>query len=364
MPHEGKYIDAEDRWQSAAEISRMSPRLLTAHEFAGGYEAPAYLVEGVAQRKRLYSCTAVTGAGKTAVSLTLAVHVAMGMPLAGKEVERGKVAFFAGENPDDIRARVLVTSEAFNADLNSLEIFFFDHVFDITSTYDHIANCVQKIGGVDLVVIDTAAAFFQGDDENSNTELGNFARDLRRLCDMDGGPCVIVNAHPTKTPSKHSLYPRGGGAFLNEVDGNFRLWSEDEGVTELHWCGKFRGPDFDPISFKLDVRTSDHVKDSKGRLIPSVVALPVGEDEQASLSKAARSDEDGALDVLLNYPSGSISSWCEQLEWMTENGEPQKSKMHRIIIRLHEDGLVTMKRKKWVLTKPGKQEAERVCGAF
>lgn len=346
----------------AAMAGNSAPVLYSAGRFAAGYEAPAYLIQGIAQRKRLYSCTALTGAGKTAVSLTAAVHVAMGAQLAGREVERGRVAFFAGENPDDIRARLIVTAEAFGAEPETLPLYFFDRTFDITEMYGHIAACIEEIGGVDLVVIDTAASFFQGDDENSNTELGNYARDLRRLCELKGGPCVIVNAHPTKTPSKHSLYPRGGSAFLNEVDGNLRLWSDDEGVTELHWCGKFRGPDFDPMSFKLEERRSDKVQDSKGRSIPSVVAVPVGEAEQALLSKSARSDEDAVLDVMLNYPNGSMASWCQNLGWIGSTDEPQKSKIARIVKRLQEDGLATMKRKKWVLTKTGKQEAERVLG--
>jgi hypothetical protein len=345
------------------QLESVSPPFISARDFADGYEAPAYLLDGVIQWRRLYSNTALTGAGKTAVSLTLAIHVAMGKNIGRREVEQGRVAFFAGENPDDIRARLLVTAEAFDADLNELQVYFFDRVFDITRLYEHVAICIERIGGVDLIVIDTAAAFFQGEDENSNTELGGFARDLRRLCDLRGEPCVIVNAHPIKNAYKANLLPRGGGAFLNEVDGNLRLWSDDEGVTELHWCGKFRGPDFEPLSFKVETRTSELVKDSKGRLIPSVVAVPVGDDEQEQLSKSARSDEDAVLETMLNYQNnGSIASWCQHLGWVSESGEPQKSKMHRIIKRLSEDKLTKQTRRKWSLTRLGREEAGRACG--
>ena len=37
---------------------------------------------------------------------------------------------------------------------------------------------------------------------------------------MPGEPCVIVACHPVKNASDDNLIPRGGGAFLNEVDGN------------------------------------------------------------------------------------------------------------------------------------------------
>ena len=58
--------------------------------------------------------------------------------------------------------------------------------------------------------------------------------------------------HPTKGASRSNLLPRGGGAFLNEFDGNLVLWSHALGeVTELHWCGKIRGPDFSRLGYRL-----------------------------------------------------------------------------------------------------------------
>ena len=41
--------------------------------------------------------------------------------------------------------------------------------------------------------------------------------------------------HPTKGASRGNLLLRGGGAFLNELDGNFANWFHGPGeVTELH----------------------------------------------------------------------------------------------------------------------------------
>jgi hypothetical protein len=62
------------------------------------------------------SCSAfwslIPGTGKTAIMLRLAAHVVLGRPLGGRSVDKGKVLYFAGENPDDIRMRWIAMSQA------------------------------------------------------------------------------------------------------------------------------------------------------------------------------------------------------------------------------------------------------------
>ena len=77
-----------------------------------------------------------------------------------------------------------------------------------------------KSGPFSLLIVDTSATYYFGDDENDNVALGNHARMLRTFVNLPGGPTVLVTCHPTKTPNMDNLLPRGGGAFLAEVDGN------------------------------------------------------------------------------------------------------------------------------------------------
>jgi hypothetical protein len=95
-------------------------------------------------------------------------------------------------------------------------------------------------GPLGLAIVDTSAAYFQGDDENSNAQLGAHARMLRSFTNLPGGPSIIVTCHPTKTPNMDNLQPRGGGSFIAEMDGNF-VCIKDEPIVNLHWHGKFRG---------------------------------------------------------------------------------------------------------------------------
>ena len=96
-----------------------------------------------------------------------------------------------------------------------------------------------------LVIVDTLAAFFDGDNINDAVQGGEFMRRLRPLTQIAGLPSVIVAAHPTKNATEDALVPYGSGAILNEVDGNLTLWKKPEtGLVSLHWQGKLRGLEF------------------------------------------------------------------------------------------------------------------------
>jgi hypothetical protein len=130
---------------------------------------------------------------------------------------------------------------------------------------------------VSLVLVDTSSAYFEGEDENHNKQAGDHARLLRDLTQLPGGPCAVVACHPPKNANEANLQPRGGGAFIAEMDGNLTA-KNDEGSVEFHWQGKFRSPDFAPISFELRQVTHQDLKDQKGdscrQLSPAICPRP------------------------------------------------------------------------------------------
>src|SRR5262249_61873320 len=122
-------------------------------------------------------------------------------------------------------------------------------------------------------------------------EQGRWASLLRSLTELPGGPCVLVACHPTKNADDNNLQPRGGGAFIAEMDGNLTAKRKDNAI-ELHWQGKFRGPDFEPVLFQLRSVTHQLLKDSRGRAIPTVIAELLSEEAQQAMRRTAKSDED------------------------------------------------------------------------
>jgi hypothetical protein len=175
------------------------------------------------------------------------------------------------------------------------------------------------------------------------------------------GPTVLVTCHPTKTPNMDNLLPRGGGAFLAEVDGNLVCIKDAATMTvELTTHGKFRGPDFAPFSFKLVAGKSEKLVDSKGRSIWSIYAAPISNEDVEAIKQDGRSDEDDVLHAMLDQPGKSLLELAKILNWRNTHGEPNKQKVHRVMLKLKQAKLVEQDRDDCYLLKPkGKAEAER-----
>src|SRR5262245_39855656 len=63
------------------------PLIQSSGEFVAGFVPPDYLVDGLIQRRFIYSMTAPSSNGKTCIALRLAVHTALGLILGNREVE-------------------------------------------------------------------------------------------------------------------------------------------------------------------------------------------------------------------------------------------------------------------------------------
>ncbi|KRR12207.1 hypothetical protein CQ12_31665 [Bradyrhizobium jicamae] len=342
--------------ESKLDIGQPLPLLLSAEQFVAGFSPPAYLVDGVLQCGYLYSLTARTGHGKTAVAMYVAQAIARGVPMHGNEVKEGTVLLLAGENPDDIRARFLVLADAYDFKAEDLKMRFVDGVIDIAAKMPEIRAEAAKIGDLVLVIVDTGAAYFPGDETNSNSQQGAYARLLRQLTFLPGKPAVLVNCHPVKNALRDNLLPMGGSAFLNEVDGNLTLWASAERQTTLHWQGKFRGPEFEPMTFELDIADSARVTDAAGRLMPSVVAKPVSELKLQMEEGKQESEENMLLRAVATNRNSSIANLAISCGFVGATGKPQKSKVFAICSRLVDEKLLERRGNKYRITPKGKRE--------
>jgi hypothetical protein len=208
--------------------------VLSLPQFLAEYEAPEYLIDGILQRGYCYSLTGMTGAGKTAVALLIAVMVADragGQKLGPHDIEHGRVVYITKENPTDVRMRLIGMASQLNIELSTLDLFVIREIEDISKDLPRITREIEVSGPVALVIVDTSPSLFKGDDENSNKQMGDHARNMRKLCELPGRPVTVALCHPPKHPNnKTDLLPRGGGAYLAEVDGNLTLWGHDETV--------------------------------------------------------------------------------------------------------------------------------------
>jgi hypothetical protein len=341
-----------------------SKLLLSSAEFVGGFVPPDYLIDGWLQRRYVYSVTGPTGAGKTCIVLRIAAHVALGLTLATRDVEPGRVLYLAGENPDDVRARWIKLCEEMGLDPESLNVFFIDGIVRLSdeAIRAKINAETDAHGPFALIIVDTSAAYFEGDDENSNTQLGSHARMLRTFTNISGGPTILITCHPVKNFDPDNLLPRGGGAFLNEVDGNLACVKDvNSMIVELTTHGKFRGPEFAPIAFQLTTGTSDKLVDSKGRSIITITAAPITSEEANIIESRGHDRLDELLKLMHKYPSYSLTELATRMSAsVIDGGQPSKQKVARMMKALEKDKLATKRRGQWVLTPKGTKEAEAI----
>jgi AAA domain-containing protein len=308
------------------------------------------LISGILQRRFIYALTGHTGRGKTAIALLFAAHVALGHRLGDLDVEQGRVLILAGENPTDAKMRWIALSQQMQFDRNEIDVHWIEGVFKISEGFEQIRREVQELGGVDFIIIDSSAAFFEGDDENNNKQQGVHAKRLRDLTELPGGPCVLVLCHPPKNTGDDNLQPRGGGSYVAEMDGNLTVTKDDMAV-ELHWQTKLRGPDFAPVNFLLRSVTHEELKDTKGRLIPTVIAEHLSDIAQEEMTKASRCDEDLVLQALAGNPRASFADLAASLGWYAKSGKPNRTKAQRALGRLQRHKLIKKDRGRYEITK-------------
>jgi AAA domain len=333
--------------------------ILSSGQFVAGFIPPDYLLDGILLCGYVYSFTANTGHGKTAVALLLTALVALGQALAGRDVVKGRVLYFAGENPTDVRMRWIGMAEKFGFDADAIDVCFIDGVYDIKMIEKRIHDEIEERGGVILIVIDTSPAYFTGDDENDNPQMIAHAQMLYGLKKLPGNPTVLAACHPVKNAGKDNLIPRGGGGFINAIDGNVTAWRDDTIVT-FHHQGKFRGIDFEPIMFELVGVNPAKLKDSRGRQIPTVCAVALSKDDESAKRARSFSEGDDILLLLFDQQGELISGSdiAKGLQWWTKDHSPAKTKVQRAIEKLNAgSALVDVERSGMSLTKKGLKAA-------
>jgi hypothetical protein len=356
------YVDLEDdelafdsTYQPPGDAIEAMPviEFKSVSAFCAEYEPISYSVEPFLRSSSLYALTARTGAGKTALFVTMIFAAATGRgDLLGLEVTQGRVAYIAAENPDDLRMRIMAAAYNFNIDLTELGDRLV--ILDKRMKPDDLFKKLKKLaasGKFSLIIIDTLAAFFDGDNINDPVQGGEFMRRLRPLTQISGKPAVVVAAHPRKNAADDELVPYGAGAILNEIDGNLTLRKALGGVTELHWQGKLRGVEFAPVSFRFELLATPDVKDVRGREVQLPVLRPMNEADIERREKEAIDRAAAILIAIRDDPGASLSALA------TATSIPKPS-VDRTLKRLAAPAGAKLVKKtlgKWTLTPAGRQ---------
>lgn len=356
--------------QRIQQPEREAPRIVSAFKLLQEFKPIESIIDGLpVGRGALVALTGPTGSGKTTLSSELQVCLCRGLKVAGREVTQGSVLVLAGENPHDYTMHLAATLQAkglYGADLARPppfgELLVIPGTFAIDFELGYLRELIEELTTkLVAVFVDTSAAFYSADDENDNVAMRRHASVLRELASLPGSPTVFVLCHPTKSAQRDNLLPRGGGAFIAEIDSNLTLFKDDAGIVTLHHAGKIRGPSFDPIRFELvQVELEGH-KDCRGRPIFSTAAKHVPDERAEQIEAKALDDENRVMLAMLKKPGGSIAQLAQAAGMTTGTGGPQKSKVHRLLAKLEAQRLATKDRTGgWSLTPKGRDEANRL----
>jgi hypothetical protein len=323
----------------------------SAAAFCAEYVPLNYTIEGIVRSASLYTLTARTGAGKTAFNVVAALAVATGRPdILGREVVCGRVAYLACENPDDIRMRIVVAAFLLNIDIGEVgeRLVILDRREKPEAVHAELVR-LAKVEPFALIAVDTLAAFFDGDNINDAVQGGQFMRRLRPLTQIAGLPSVVVAAHPVKNAGEEALIPYGSGAILNEVDGNLTLWKRpDTGTVALHWQGKLRGLEFQPVPFRFEIAGSPDILDVKGRQVQLPTLRPSSEQTADERERAELDTDKALLRAMLAEPGKSLREYAAVIAC-------SKSAVERKLKRFDREGLVDRILDKWTVTAKGRK---------
>ena len=319
----------------------------SSEEFLSDLQPLEYLIDGLLPRGVTYSLTGHAGHGKTTLALQIALSVSLGEEFAQKETSKGRVLILAGENPYNVKWQYAAALAARGLSARDVDIDFIQGRFSIKEWGEVARAKMSNMPDLKLVIVDSLQAFFEGDNDNDNSQMVEMAHSLRGLCEVEQRPALLIIAHPAgKTPSKDNLVPRGGGAFLNEIDGNLTVWSQDASQQTLHHSQKFRGAGFDPIEFVMMPHEFDHLTDIHGTPLKLPVSRPETNFERSS--REIKSD-------------GILRQYIERVEQghalSVREGASQfgvsRYRMEQIIKTAKEEKLIKRHAKTYIITTGG-----------
>ncbi|EOY8379226.1 AAA family ATPase, partial [Escherichia coli] len=144
---------------------------------------------------------------------------------------------------------------------------------------DYVEQVIRTAGlvksrtgeNVRLIVIDTLARCFGGNDENDSRDMGAFIQGCDAIKQATGATVLVVH-HSGKDETKGA---RGSSAFRAALDAEYRISRENSDVTALvAACTKMKDAE-EPKESAYDLKSVEVFTDTDGEEIVSMVVIDV-----------------------------------------------------------------------------------------
>jgi hypothetical protein len=106
--------------------------------------------------------------------------------------------------------------------------------------------------------------------------------------------------------------------------------------------------------------THERLKDTKGRLIPTVIVEPLSDEGLRDITARNRDDEDRVLMSIGDNPRLTQRDRAIELGWLMRNGDPYQMRVRRAEVALEKGKFITRARDAWEITERGKRELARL----
>lgn len=202
---------------------------------------------------------------------------------------------------------------------------------------------INKGEDISLVIFDTKASYFDGDNEDDNMQAKAHALWFKSVAmRLPGNPVVLVLCHPPKAATSIELMrPRGGGGFINEIDGNLSCISHGDLTVVSRDPEKYRGVTFAPLTFLRSVTFPERLRDNEtGKLMPAVICHLADDEEVAKEEYKIKTEDMQVLELLDKDLTLSLRDIAEKLSWFYKDGSPNHKKVRLILDRLRNGKMI------------------------
>ena len=197
------------------------------------FRRPQWIIEGLLEQHSFAVCFGAPAAGKTFVTLDMALCVASGSDFHNHKVKKGAVFYIAGEGHNGFARRAAAWSKERNITLKGLPFFKSNNAVVLTEEdaverlLSTIDTMVDKFGSPELIVFDTLNRSMGGD-ENSTKDMSMFIQAIDRV--KNEYECTVLAVHHTGHSQNAKDRARGSSALLGAVDAEFKVekWGGDK----------------------------------------------------------------------------------------------------------------------------------------
>ncbi|EEV7338677.1 AAA family ATPase [Escherichia coli] len=264
-----------ETWERGESLSHQRKTTLPMSVGSAGYDTQLdYVVKGIIPASSLCSIYGASGSYKSFLAGSWACHVSTGRHWGGRRVAHGAVLYVVGEGGIGVPRRVRAWEVVHGEQVKNLYLVNRPVFPAVPLDVDELviaARQVERETGkpVRMIILDTLARCFGGNDENDSRDMGAFIRGCDELKRRTGATVLVVH-HSGKDETKGA---RGSSAFRASLDAEYRIRREDAGSEALVIsCTKMKDAE-ELKEAAYDLRVVELFTDADGELITSLVVV-------------------------------------------------------------------------------------------